>query len=86
MLGMAQGYQRRWTESEASFKKALQLGGAAFNEAHFYLAGVYEKQQRFDDAAAALERYLKESREIKDPDKIRQMIRNLKAKKEGATK
>lgn len=80
MLGIAFRQNKRLAESEAAFKKAIQLGGAAAAEAHFYLAGIYEKQKRFAAAAAELELYLKEANEINDPDKIREMIRGLKEK------
>lgn len=80
MLGLAFRQNKQLPESEATFKKALQLGGAAAAEAHFYLAGIYEKQGRFAAAAAELEAYLKEAKDINDPDKIRAMIRSLKEK------
>ncbi len=80
MLGFAFRQNKQLAESEAAFKKAIQLGGAAAAEAHFYLAGLYEKQKRFAAAAAELELYLKEAKDITDPDKIREMIRSLKEK------
>lgn len=86
MLGLAFRQHNQLAEAEAAFKKALQLGAAAAAEAHFYLAGVYEKQQRFAAAAAELELYLKEEKEVKDPDSIREMIRSLREKEKGAAK
>ncbi len=80
MLGLAFRQNKQLPESEAAFKKALQLGGAAAAEAHFYLAGLYEKQKRFAAAAVELELYLKEAKDINAPDKIREMIRGLKEK------
>lgn len=86
MLGIALRQHNQLVKAEAAFKKALQLGGSAAAEAHFYLAGVYEKQRRFAAAAAELELYLKEAKEINDTDKIREMIRNLKQKEKAPTK
>lgn len=80
MLGLAFRQQNQLVESEAAFKKALQLGGVAAAEAHFYLAGIYEKQQRFAAAAAELELYLKDATEVTDADKVREMISGLKKK------
>lgn len=80
MLGVVFNQQNQLPAAEAAFKKALQLGGVAAAEAHFYLAEIYEKQQRFAAAAVELELYLKESKEVKDPDKVREMLRNLKDK------
>jgi tetratricopeptide (TPR) repeat protein len=84
MLGIAFSQRNQLIEAEAAFKKAMQLGGTAAAEAHFYLAGVYEKRQRFSAAAAELELYLKESKEVKDPDIVREMIRGLKEKEKNA--
>ncbi len=86
MLGIAFRQRKQLAEAETAFKKALQLGGTSAAEAHFYLAGIYEKQQRFAAAAAELEVYLKEEKEVKDPDSIREMIRSLKEKEKGAAK
>lgn len=86
MLGLAFRQNKQLPESEAAFKKALQLGGAAAAEAHFYLAGIYEKQGRFAPAAAELEVYLKDAKDINDPNKIRAMIRSLKEKEKAPVK
>jgi Flp pilus assembly protein TadD len=84
MLGIAFNQHEKLPEAETALKKALQLGGVAAAEAHFYLAGVYEKQQRFAAAAAELELYLKEAKEIKNTGSIREMIRGLKEKDKTA--
>ncbi len=78
MLGVAFNQQNQLAQAATAFKKALQLGGVAAAEAHFYLASVYEKQQHFAAAVAELELYLKEAKEIKDPAYIREIIRGLK--------
>ncbi|MEP7339889.1 MAG: tetratricopeptide repeat protein [Acidobacteriota bacterium] len=80
MLGLAYGNLRDLKQAEFSFKKALQIGGVAMAEAHFYLAGVYDKQERYTEASRELELYLKEAKDIKDPAQIRSMIQGLKDK------
>lgn len=80
MLGLALGNNRQFAEAEEAFRNALQIGGAGVAEAHFYLAGIYDKQQRYAEAARELEMYLKESKDISDPEKIRAMIAKLNAK------
>lgn len=86
MLGVAFNQLNQLSAAETAFKKALQLGGGAAAEAHFYLASVYEKRQQFAAAVAELELYLKESKEIKDPGYIREIIRGLRAKEKATTR
>lgn len=85
MLGISYGYNHQLAEAETAFKRALQLGGEAVAEAHFYLAGVYDKQNRFDVAADELEVYLKQARDIKDRAKVKDMIQKLREKAKGKT-
>jgi len=80
MLGLAFRALRDFKPSEAAFKKALQLGGAAMAEAHFYLANVYEKQEHYPEAAREMELYLKEAKDISNPEYVRSMIERLKQK------
>lgn len=83
MLGLAYGYNQQSDASEAAFKKALQLGGEAVAEAHFYLAGLYDKQQRYREAAQELELYLQTAKDIQNPTLIRSMIEKLDKKADG---
>ena len=80
MLGLALGNGQMFDESEVAFRKALQLAGSAVAEARFYLAGIYDKQRRYSEAVQELELYLKEAKDIKDPDLVREMIGKLKRK------
>ncbi len=80
MLGLAYGTGGTLDKSEAALKKALQLGGLAAAEAHFYLAGLYNKLAKYGDARQELEAYLKDAKNLKDPAQIRAMIENLKQK------
>ena len=80
MLGLAYGTGGAFDKAETSFRRALQLGGAAANEAHFYLAGLYNKLERYSDAVQELEALLKEAKNLKDPAQVKAMIENLKQK------
>jgi Flp pilus assembly protein TadD len=86
MLGLAHGANREYEQSEMAFKKALQFGGRAAAEAHFYLAGIYNKQERYRDARKRLELYLKEAQDIKDREAVKNMISKMKEKEIGKAK
>lgn len=83
MLGLAYGNSGALDKSEAAFKKSLQFGGTAAAEAHFYLAGLYNKQGKHRQAREELEHFLKDSKNIKDPAQIRAMIEKLKEKEKA---
>ncbi|MBS1790528.1 MAG: tetratricopeptide repeat protein [Acidobacteria bacterium] len=80
MLGLAYGNSGSFDKSEAAFKKALQFGGDAAAEAHYYLTGLYNKQERYREAWQELELFLKDAKNVKDPAQIKAMIANLKEK------
>jgi tetratricopeptide (TPR) repeat protein len=80
MLGLAYGNGGALEKSEESFKKALQIGGAEAAEAHFYLAGLFNKQGKYREARRELELLLKESKSVKEPAQIKAMIEKLKEK------
>ncbi|MEP7339888.1 MAG: tetratricopeptide repeat protein [Acidobacteriota bacterium] len=83
MIGLAYGNSGTLDKAESAFKKALQIGGQAAAEAHYYLTGLYNKQERFHDAWQELELFLKEAKNVKDPAQIKAMIANLKEKEKG---
>ncbi len=83
MLGLAYGAGGAFDKSEAAFRKALQIGGEAAAEAHFYLAGLFNKQNRYGDARQELEQFLKDGKNIKDPAQIKAMIEKLKEKEKS---
>jgi tetratricopeptide (TPR) repeat protein len=84
MLGLAYGAGGAFDKSETAFRKAIQLGGAAAAEAHFYLAALYNKQDRYADARQEMEVYLKEARNLKDPAQVKAMIEKLREKEKIA--
>src|SRR5262245_34505591 len=83
MLGLAYGTGGAFDKSEAAFRKALQIGGEAAAEAHFYLAGLFNKQNRYSDARQELEQFLKEAKNIKDHAQVKAMIEKLKEKEKS---
>jgi tetratricopeptide (TPR) repeat protein len=83
MLGLAHGNNRAFDQSETAFKKALRLGGQAAAEAHFYLAGIYNQQERYRESWQELERYLKEAKDIKDRNLVKGMIEKMKEKEKA---
>jgi tetratricopeptide (TPR) repeat protein len=80
MLGLAYGNKGIFDKSESAFKRALQFAGGAASEAHLYLAGLYNSQERYRAAQEELEIYLKEAKDIKDKTQIKAMIEKLKEK------
>jgi tetratricopeptide (TPR) repeat protein len=80
MLGLAYGTGGAFEKSEIALKKALQLGGASAAEAHYYLAGLYNKLQKYHEAVLELDAYLKDGKDLKDPAQIKAMIEKLKEK------
>ena len=82
MMGIAYGNISSWSEAEAAFKKAALLGGGKSDvaEVHYYLAVIYNKQNRYSEAVMELELFLKEAENVKDKAQIRQLIEGLKAK------
>lgn|GEM_PF-431826 len=80
MLGLAYGSSQLLDKAEAAFRKALQISGPAAADAHFYLAGLYNKQANYRKARQELEAYLKESKNVKDPAQIKAMIEKFREK------
>jgi Tfp pilus assembly protein PilF len=84
MLGLAHGYNNALKDAEASLKKAYELGGSQAAESHLYLAGIYNKQEKYGDAVKQLEMYLKEADEkTTDKEKVKEMIKKLKEKQKA---
>jgi tetratricopeptide (TPR) repeat protein len=80
MLGLAYGEAGSLDQAEAALKKAYEQGGADASDAHLYLAGIYNKREKFGDAWRELEQYLKEAKGLKNKTQIKEMIARLKAK------
>ena len=85
MLGLAYGNSGAADKSEAALKKALQVAGPAAAEAHYYLTGLYNKQERYREAWKELELYLREAKNVKEPAQVKAMIAKLKEKEKAQT-
>jgi tetratricopeptide (TPR) repeat protein len=86
MLGIALGNNGELNDSEAALKKAYQMGGEQVADVHLYLAGIYNKQEKYDEALRELELYLKEAKDLKDRTPIRSMIDRIKEKQKAKGK
>jgi len=85
-LGLAYGNSNSLDQAETSLRTAYQLGGAGAADAHLYLAGLYNKRERFGEAWRELELYLKEAKGLKDTTQIKDMIAKLKTKEKEKEK
>ncbi len=86
MLGLAYGNINSLDQAETALRTAYQLGGAGAADAHLYLAGIYNKRERYGEASRELELYLKEAKGLKDTTQIKEMIAKLKAKEKEKVK
>lgn len=80
MLGLAYGGSGSLDQAEVALKKAYEQGGSEAADAHLYLAGIYNKREKYIEASRELELYIKEARGLKDKTQIKEMIAKLKAK------
>ena len=82
-LGLAHGLNNSLDQAETALRAAYQLGGAGAADSHLYLAGIYNKRERYGEAWRELELYLKEAKGLKDTAQIKEMIVRLKEKEKG---
>jgi len=85
-LGLAYGNSNSLDQAETALRTAYQLGGAAAADSHLYLAGLYNKRERYGEAWRELELYLKEAKGLKDTTQIKEMITKLKTKEKEKSK
>ncbi|HJR06329.1 MAG TPA: tetratricopeptide repeat protein [Pyrinomonadaceae bacterium] len=79
-LGMALKQAKRTDEAEAALKRANVVGNGKAAEVHWQLARLYSEQNRYQEAADALELYLKYRTDKNDTVKVREMIAQLREK------
>lgn len=82
-LGLAYGHNNSLDQAETALKTAYQLGGTAAADSHLYLAGLYNKRERYGEAWRELELYLKEAKGLKDTTQIKDLIAKLKEKEKA---
>lgn len=79
-LGIALRRVGKLDQAESSLKRATELSKGKQANAHWHLAQIYNEQNRYEEAAAELELFLKRQPEARDAEKIRQLIAGLKEK------
>jgi len=79
-LGIAQKRVGKVLQAEESFKRANDLSKGKEPDVHWHLAGLYNDQKRYNEAAAELELFLKNKPDARDADKIKQLIVQLRQK------
>ena len=71
-------------QAEEALKRANLLSKGKVAEVHWQLAGVYRQQKRYKEAADELELFLKAEPKAADAEKIKEAIRQLRVKTDGA--
>ena len=81
-LGRALAYLGQFDEAEKELNTAITLGGEQMKEAHRYLGAIYHARGDTDRAIAQLETYLRIAPKADDAGAVRDLIKQLKSKKE----
>jgi Tfp pilus assembly protein PilF len=79
-MGMALKKASKLERAEAAFKRAKETSNDKIAEVHWQMARLYSEQNRYTEAANALELFLKSQTDARDAEKIKQMIARLKEK------
>jgi tetratricopeptide (TPR) repeat protein len=80
-LGLAYWNSGKPGDAEPHMKKAYQLGGNSIPpDIHMHLAKYYSDNKRYKDAADELELFLKRASDARDAEKIKALIKQLRAK------
>ena len=79
-MGMALLKSGKTVEAEAQFKQAHEKGGNLVADVHMHLAQMYSNEKRYKEAADELEIFLKEAPEARDAERIKEIIKQLRAK------
>lgn len=74
----------KYKDAETTLRQTLAIGGSEANLAHRYLGALYIEQGDDAQAINELETYLRLEPQDKDAAQIREIIRNLKAKKRSS--
>lgn len=79
-LGITLIHFRKYTEAESELRKSVALGGPKARQAHYYLGGLYWQTGSFRQAADELEIFLKLEPKAINAERIRNTIKDLRAK------
>jgi tetratricopeptide (TPR) repeat protein len=80
-LGLSLLSTRNHGEAEKEFMLAVSTSNNQLGLPHYYLAGIYWKNQQYGKAIEALETYLRLTPNAADADRVRLTIKELKGKK-----
>ena len=80
LQGKAYRRAKMLDKAEAALKKGDQLTNGKDADIHWQLAGVYNDQKRYTEAADQMELYLKNAPKGEDPEKIKDLIKRLREK------
>lgn len=83
-LGKALRRASTLDQAEEALKRADLLSKGKAAEVHWQLAGLYTEQKRYKEAADELELFLKADPKAADAEKIREVIKQLRVKTDGA--
>ncbi|HKS08749.1 MAG TPA: tetratricopeptide repeat protein [Pyrinomonadaceae bacterium] len=81
-LGRALAYLGQFDDAEKELNTAITLGGEQMKEAHRYLGAIYHARGDNEKAIAQLETYLRIAPKADDAGAVRDLIKQLKSKKE----
>lgn len=81
-LGRALAYLGQFDEGIKELETAITLGGEQMKEAHRYLGAIYHARGDTEKAIAQLETYLRIAPKAEDAGAVRDLIKQLKNKKE----
>jgi tetratricopeptide (TPR) repeat protein len=80
-LGLAYWNSSKAGDAEPHLKKAYQLGGDSIPpDIHMHLAKYYSDNKRYKEAADELELFLKLASDARDAEKIKALVKQLRAK------
>jgi tetratricopeptide (TPR) repeat protein len=85
-LGLARTREGKLDEAEPMLRKAQEKGAKNVPDLHLALASIYSKTNRPAEAAASLERLLKEEPDRPDREKLQGIIKNLREKAKAGGK
>jgi tetratricopeptide (TPR) repeat protein len=79
-LGKALKRASKPERAEAAFKRANELTNGKAADIHWQLAGLYNEQKRYNDAANEMELFLKTAPKGEDVEKIKNLVKQLRDK------
>jgi len=82
-LGIVLFRSGKMAEAESPLTRAYQLAGKQIPDVHMYLAQIYSNTKRYKEAADELELFLKDAPDARDPQNIKALIAQLRAKAKG---